>query len=37
MNALDETTMQLQAVADFFDELAERYEYLPYDASGDSV
>lgn len=37
MNALDETTVQLQAVADFFDELAERYEYLPYDASGDSV
>ena len=37
MNALDETTMQLQAVADFFDELAERYEYLPYCASADLI
>ena len=37
MNALDETTMQLQAVADFFDELAELYEYLSYDSIFYSV
>ena len=37
MNALNETTMQLQAVADFFDELAERYTYLPYGVGGDSI
>ena len=30
MNALDGTTAQLQAVADFLDELAEQYEFLPY-------
>lgn len=30
MNALDDTAAQLQAVAGFFDELAERYEHLPY-------
>ena len=30
MNALDQTSAQLHAVAEFFDQLAEKYEFLPY-------
>ena len=30
MNALDQITAQLQAVAEFFDALAEQHEFLPY-------
>ena len=30
MNALDQTSAQLHAVAEFFDQLADQYEFLPY-------